>query len=1047
MNPFRSAKAVSRVVAGGQRIIRPYSNNVAAATVGKAEDPVRIADHREALKLYKEGDNVGAYTITGVQEVPELQLTAITAKHNTTGTEHLHVARKDSNNVFAVRFRTTPTDSTGVAHILEHVALCGSKQFPIRDPFFKMLSRSVSTFMNAMTASDWTMYPFATQNAKDFDNLLSVYLDAAFFPLINEQDFRQEGWRLENKDPKDINSPWIFNGVVYNEMKGVYSDVESLYSQQARNALYPTSTYGWVSGGDPKFITDLSWDNLRKFHADHYHPSNSQFFTYGDLPLERHLEAIEQKALRHFQFNPVDTTVGPEQRWTAPQRKSGTCPVDDMSGAPQDQQSKFSVSILLNPLTDTYGTLKNQITSKLLLDGPNSPFYKSLLASNTLGQSYSPNTGYDTYAFETNFSVGLQGMQNTRVDEVESVIMDTFNDTVDKGFNRRRIDAILHQVELSQKHQSSSFGISLALGVACPWNHGADPFELLQVNRSIQRFKDDLDKNPRLLSDHLQENFVDNQHRLSFEMHPDTEFSAKLKAEEDARLQNIVGAQDKETLFKIHHENLDLLEAQKSKPDLSLLPELSLADIERGIVRNKITQQEFSDPLVKVNFVEAPTNAVGYFRAVLDASRVPEDLQVYLPLFSGMLTAMGTKETDYEKLSLIAEENTGGLSCGTHITGAIDDMDRFEHGITIGAHCLQEKIPKMLSIWSEIIRDFSIDDADRLQTLLGMMANDATNSIAGSGHAYAMRNSRVSLGPMYRLAEQYEGIEQVYFLQKLASEMDLPMIQSKIGEVSRILLNGHDMGGHIRCAVNGDEVTLSKAKSELKKFLSSIAKDAGAAASSGAPQPMSSLGMIPNNYHVMPFDVKYCAKSIVGVPYASEDYAPLQVLAKVMTDKFLHREIRETGGAYGGGCVMRSGVFSFYSYRDPNTVQTLQRFDASIDWATDSSSYGSAEVDEAKLSVLGDLDKPVSPGSQGLSFFLSGINDEMRQNHRDRIFAVSAEDLRRVAGRYLASAIAEDSSAAEGKVGMSIIGPEDAAEEFRGQRGWNIVTGGKDTSA
>uniref|UniRef100_A0A8B9HC56 Pitrilysin metalloproteinase 1 n=1 Tax=Astyanax mexicanus TaxID=7994 RepID=A0A8B9HC56_ASTMX len=249
------------------------------------------------------------HTRSQVTPVPDLFLTAVKLDHDVTGAQYLHAARDDSNNLFSVQFRTTPMDSTGVPHILEHTVLCGSQRFPCRDPFFKMLNRSLSTFMNAFTASDYTMYPFSTQNAKDFQNLLSVYLDAVFFPCLRELDFWYEGWRLENENPTDPSSSLVFKGVVFNEMKGVFSDNERVYAQHLQNKLLPDHTYSVVSGGEPLAITDLTWEQLKHFHATHYHPSNARFFTYGDLPLEQHLKQIQEEALCKFQRTYPNTAV------------------------------------------------------------------------------------------------------------------------------------------------------------------------------------------------------------------------------------------------------------------------------------------------------------------------------------------------------------------------------------------------------------------------------------------------------------------------------------------------------------------------------------------------------------------------------------------------------------------------------------------------------------------------------------------------------------------------------------------------------------------
>jgi len=345
----------------------------------------------EAAKLAV-GSKLHGYTVESVTPVPDFDLTAVQLTHDQTGAQHLHVARKDSNNVFSVGFRTTPMDSTGVPHILEHTTLCGSQRYPVRDPFFKMLTRSLSTFMNAMTANDWTMYPFSSQNAKDFQNLLSVYLDCVFFPVLRELDFRQEGWRLEHKDPRDSSSEIIFKGIVFNEMKGYFANSESIFAQSLQNKLHPSHTYSNFSGGWPLNIPDLTWEALKEFHKKHYHPSNSRFFTYGDMPLSQHLEQIEQQALNRFERSTPSLEVPLELRWQEPREHHIHCGVDPMAADPK-KQTTASISFLLAPITDPYESLVVSILSNLLVDGPASPFYQALLDAN-IGSDFSPMTGF-----------------------------------------------------------------------------------------------------------------------------------------------------------------------------------------------------------------------------------------------------------------------------------------------------------------------------------------------------------------------------------------------------------------------------------------------------------------------------------------------------------------------------------------------------------------------------------------------------------------------------------------------------------------------------
>ncbi|HEX9873787.1 MAG TPA: insulinase family protein, partial [Deferrimonas sp.] len=349
------------------------------------------------------GQTLHGFRITDIIPIAELNATLFRLRHEKTGARMVHLATEDPNNLFAVGFRTPPADSTGVAHILEHTVLCGSRRYPVRDPFFTMLKRSLNTFMNAMTASDWTLYPFSSQNTKDFYNLLDIYLDAAFFPLLRERDFRQEGHRIEFARPDDPQSPLEFKGVVYNEMKGAMASPPSLLGRRLAKALYPTTTYGHNSGGEPAEIPDLTWEALRTFHASYYHPSNAWFYTCGNLPLEKHLAVIESRVLSQFERREVQSEVPPEIRFDAPRSVTETFPL--APGEETGRRSLVQVGWLTCDISDSFERLALTILSSLLVGNPAAPLYKALLDSG-LGDNLAPGTGYNDDNRTTYFAAG-----------------------------------------------------------------------------------------------------------------------------------------------------------------------------------------------------------------------------------------------------------------------------------------------------------------------------------------------------------------------------------------------------------------------------------------------------------------------------------------------------------------------------------------------------------------------------------------------------------------------------------------------------------------
>ncbi|MDX2471913.1 MAG: insulinase family protein, partial [SAR324 cluster bacterium] len=328
-------------------------------------------EERQGIAALVVGGDYFGFEVKRIQPLQKLDLTLVELVHKGTGAKMIHLANEDDNNLFGVAFPTTPKDSTGVAHILEHTALCGSKNFPVRDPFFSMIKRSMNTFMNAFTASDWTMYPFASQIPKDFYNLMDVYLDAAFFPSLTEMNFSQEGHRIEFETPGDPTSDLQYKGVVYNEMKGSMSQPSSILHRALGEALFPTLTYKNNSGGEPSDILNLSWDDLKKFHQTHYHPSNAFFYSYGNLPLLDHLEKIEGKVLAEFTAIKTDTAVGRETRYTAPQKREVTYPLskEEDDGA----SNQFLVAWLTCDILEPLELLALQLINMVLLGSSSSP--------------------------------------------------------------------------------------------------------------------------------------------------------------------------------------------------------------------------------------------------------------------------------------------------------------------------------------------------------------------------------------------------------------------------------------------------------------------------------------------------------------------------------------------------------------------------------------------------------------------------------------------------------------------------------------------------
>ncbi|CAK7563067.1 MAG: Mitochondrial presequence protease [Sporothrix epigloea] len=977
------------------------------------------------------GEKLHGFTLLRTKHVPELELTALHLQHDKTGAEHLHIARDDSNNVFSIGFKTNPPDDTGVPHILEHTTLCGSEKYPIRDPFFKMLPRTLSNFMNAFTASDHTFYPFATTNAQDFKNLLSVYMDATLHPLLKETDFTQEGWRIGPENPQSAtdpardaaadNSKLVFKGVVYNEMKGQMSDAGYLYYIRFQDHIFPAINN---SGGDPQKITDLTYDQLRQFHAEHYHPSNAKVFTYGDMPLADHLREIDAR-LSAFEKSKRDAEIRlPIDLSGSSQSVTLQGPIDPLVDS--SRQFKTSVSWLLGNTTDVVESFALALVSALLMDGYGSPLYKGLIETG-LGIDWSPNTGYDSSGRVGILSVGLTGVQESDVERIKDEVDAILRSVRDKGFERAKIDGYLHQLELGLKHKTANFGMSLLQRLKPKWFTGVDPFDALAWSDTISAFEAKLAEGGYL--EGLLDKYLLGRNTLTFTMAPSATYAQELVQEEDARLASKIaevaqkaGGESGARQRLEEQEAVLLLEQGKStSEDLSCLPTVHVKDIPRSR-EPVVVREENTGGGVHVQWREAPTNGLTYFRAINTLSNLPDDLRPLIPLFTDAIMRLGTPTQTMEQLEDRIKLETGGVSVGYHSAAQPTDFTNAAEGIMFTGMALDRNVPAMLDLLRTLVLETNFDSPEAVQhvrQLLQAGSDGVVNSIASSGHSFARRYAEAGLSRGAFLREQVSGLSQVKLITSLASRPETDRLEDVLAKLKAIQqlamrTDGSSNSG-MRAAITCDAGSVATNTSALSSFLSSMPSTTGTA-NVGAAEAAKRMqrtfaqahGKSRQTFFSLPYQVYYGALVVPTTSYTSPDSASLQILAQLLTHKHLHHEIREKGGAYGGGASSQAldGVFGFYSYRDPNPVNTLNIMRDAGRWAAERK-WTDRDLEEAKISVFQNVDAPRSVNEEGMGRFLYGVTEEMRQTRREQMLDVSGEQVRSVAQRYLVDGLAK----------------------------------------
>ncbi len=928
--------------------------------------------------------------------IPSLHVTVEEYRHKTTGAQHYHLAADNAENVFLVALRTVPDDSTGVAHILEHTALCGSECFPVRDPFFMMTRRSLNTFMNAFTSSDWTAYPFASQNRQDFDNLLQVYLDAVFFSRLDPLDFAQEGHRLEFDNPKDPASPLQFKGVVFNEMKGAMSSVNSTLWQTLTKYLFPTTTYHYNSGGDPEHIPDLSYDQLVAFYRSHYHPSNAIFMTYGDIPASEHQSRFEALALARFE--PLDETisVAKEKRYHAPIR------VEEAYAYTEEGTTHAKTHVVLGWLlgtsTNLLQHLRAQLLNMVLLDNSASPL-RNALETTELGKAPSALCGLEDSHLELAFVCGLEGSEPEQAEAVEQLILNTLHQVAENGIPREHVEAMLHQLELHQREitgDSYPYGLQLILAALPAATHRGDPVALLDIEPVLEQLRRDIQDDgfiPKLVKELL----LENSHRVRLSLRPDTELAARRDTAERARLDEIQRSLSDQQKQQIIQQATALEARQLAEPDSSLLPKVSIADVPAEQPALPFEQRAIGH--VPLCTYPQGTNGIVYQQIVMPMPQLLDEELMLLPYYTQLLTEVGVEHMDYMQAQAWQAAVCGGLVAYSSARGNVQDEQAVTSYLTLSSKSLVRNSDAMGDLLKRTLEGARFDELNRLRELISQIRMRRQNAVTGSGHSLAMMAASRGMSPAAAISHKLTGLAGIRHSKQLDEALaqtsaleslakSLQQLHSKVLAAPRTLL------------LVGEE----ERQAELEQQLSVRW------ATHPPAEHFNALTLPPvreqvKDVWVANTQVNFCAKAYPTVPVGHIDAPTLTVLGGFLKNGFLHRAIREQGGAYGGGAGQDSNTaaFRFYSYRDPRLQDTLADFDASIRWCLEED-HNEQALEEAILGVIASLDKPSSPAGEAKQDFhnrLYGRTPEQRQRFRTAVLGVSIADLKRVTAHYL----------------------------------------------
>jgi hypothetical protein len=926
---------------------------------------------------------VKGFTCSGIEEIPELRCTAFVFTHARTGARLLHLHNDDPNNLFSIAFRTPVSDSTGVPHILEHSVLGGSCKFPLKDPFQELLKGSLQTFLNALTYPDKTVYPVSSQVEADFFNLVDVYCDAVFHPLLTRNTFYQEGWRF-NLEKED--APVGITGIVYNEMRGVFSDFASHVERRTVSLLFPDTSYFYESGGEPEHITDLTYEQFRQFHAKYYHPSNCFIVLYGNIPSERTLGFLDAAYLSAF-----DKTASPAPQvmkqpdWKRPRRAVIDAPAPEKDNGLATVAIAWKVGLSSDPLISLVG----RILYRYLMGTESSPLKRALIDSG-LGEDLDDICGFETEFVHGIFSVGLRKTRPEHTDAIESLVFDTLRKHISAGLDERLLEGAIRQTEfrLREITDAGRFPFNLLLAERCyrSWLYDGDPLAHLAFEKPLSVIREKKKKGCGWFGEKLRELLIDNPHHLRITIRASSEMGKKLETQSQEQARLLSAGFSSEERKRILDQTRKLAEEQKrpSPPEaVATLPRLRKADLpprnqEVPTVRTRIADSEaFLHPLF--------TSGIVYCDIGFGCASVPPDLLMYLPLYCELLTKCGAADLSYEDMSTRVSLSTGGVEssivCESRAGAPSSDL---VFSCFVHAKALRERSGEMVEILWDLFHAPDLSNTKQIKDVLFEMRNDLNASVIDSGHHFAVTHASSNLVRSRHLDEALSGITQLRFLDRLVRTNAIDDIAAAMKKLHAMVI------GNRACTVSLTADDPSQIATSMERLIASLPASSGAPAVYGFSEHHVNTGIEISS------SVNFVAKAWdLGTP-SPDSQGRFLLLSRNLSTGYLWDKVRVEGGAYGGMAMVSGGhpVFACASYRDPNLSSTLSHFEKGL--AEVAAGLDGSAVDQSIIGTIGRIDAPRTPHEKGFSETLAlvcGRTPQLRQQTREAVLSSTRESL------------------------------------------------------
>ena len=959
--------------------------------------------------------DLAEYEILDEHRVEDVQSDGFILKHKKSGARIAILSNNDDNKVFYIGFRTPPEDETGVPHIIEHTTLCGSKKFPVKDPFIELAKGSLNTFLNAMTYPDKTVYPVASCNDQDFKNLMDVYLDAVFNPNITkyEEIFKQEGWHYELTGKDD---ELKINGVVYNEMKGAYSSPDEVLSSQIYRSLFPDNTYSKDSGGNPEYIPKLTYEAYLDFYHKYYHPSNSYIYLYGDMDVVERLEWLDKEYLSLYDYKKVNSEINKQPAFDEIKNVEAqySITMDDS----QENKTYLSYNRVVGDTLDEMLYQAFDVLDYALVSSPGAPVKQALIDAGIGDDVYG---SYDAGILQPVFSFVAKNANASQADEFESIIENTLKEVVKTGINKEALLAGINSSEF--KFREADFGQfpkGLLFGLNCLDSWLFDdmkPFIHLECLGTFAKLRKAVDTD--YFEKLIQEYLLDNTHGSSVTVKPKRGLGNEREEALAKELSDYKASLSDEEIKKLIEDTEHLKKYQEepsSDEDLRKLPMLTRADMKKNAMPFSNIEDELSD--VKVVRHDIESNGIDYISFLFDAGDFAQSELGYLGFFTNALGLVSTEKYSYTDLANATNIYTGGISTGTASHPDIKDRNNFVFKFEVKLKVLEKNLDKALELMEQMLLTSDFTDTKRLGELVAQIKARLQANLSSSGHLVAAMRSMSSFSRYALYQDELKGVafyRSICCIEKELSESP-KSVSDKLAAIAKKLFARNRM----LISFTGNNEAYGNAKPSLEKVIAGFDK-------------MSAIGNqaevhfnTAKEAFIDASQIQYVAKTGDFICEGYEYTGALRLLRIILSYDYLWINVRVKGGAYG--CMntfLRSGESYFVSYRDPNLSDTLDVYDRIPEYIK-SFSHDERDMTKYIIGTFSALDTPMNPeakGSRSLSAYLEGITYEQIQKERNEILNAQPEDIRRLAD--LVEAVLKKDS-------ICVIGNENMIKESAG---------------